>query len=243
MSTLPADPRARFQRRHSLVVRITHWVNVLAVLVLLMSGLQILNAHPALYWGDSSYTGAPPLLAFDRIPGWLTIPSTQWLAMGRRWHFFFAWIFVVNGLVYLVYSLASRHVARDLVPSRPELGSIGRSIAEHLRMHRPQGAAAERYNVLQKLAYLAIVFGVLPFMLLMGLGLSPRLDAAFPAVVQFFGGRQAVRTLHFAAGMLIVAFVAIHLFQVLVTGAWNNLRGMITGRYRIGRGEGDEGRR
>src|SRR5512142_1952574 len=119
----------RLYRRHALAVRVMHWINVVAVAVLLMSGLQIFNAHPALYWGKSSYTGAGPLWAPGPFPGWITLPDVQWLAMGRRWHFFFAWLFVANGIAYLAYAVASRHLTRDLWPARGELAGVGRSIA------------------------------------------------------------------------------------------------------------------
>jgi thiosulfate reductase cytochrome b subunit len=228
------DPSIRDQRRHSLPVRVMHWVNVVAVATLLMSGLQIFNAHRALYWGVSSYTGKPPLFVLpDGFPGWITLPDVQWLAMGRRWHFFFAWVLVVNGIAYIAYSIASGHARRDLVPTRTDWRSIGRSIVEHLRFHRPKGAEAARYNVLQRLAYLAVIFGVLPFLVLMGLGLSPRLDAAWPWLVDAFGGRQSVRTLHFIAATVLVLFVLVHVFEVLVSGPWNQLRAMITGRFRV----------
>ena len=95
--------------RHSGVVRVTHWVNVLCMTVLLMSGLQIFNAHPALYWGEVSDFRAP-LAVIGDVPGWATIPSWQSLALGRRWHFFFAWLWVANGVLYLGWSLASRHL-------------------------------------------------------------------------------------------------------------------------------------
>jgi thiosulfate reductase cytochrome b subunit len=224
----------RHYRRHSLPVRIMHWINVLAVLVLLMSGLQIFNAHPALYWGQSSYTGAGPLFALENgFPSWATLPGSQWLAMGRRWHLFFAWLFVLNGLAYALYSIASRHLSRDLMPDRADWRGIGRSIMDHLLLRHPQGAAALRYNVLQKLTYLIVMFGVLPFMVLMGWALSPRLNALLPGWVEWFGGRQGARTLHFVGAGVLVLFVAIHLFEVMVTGLWNNLRSMITGHYTV----------
>jgi thiosulfate reductase cytochrome b subunit len=121
------------QRRHSLAVRAMHWINALAFVLLLMSGLQIFNAHPALYWGQSSYSGRPPLMQIEGFPAWITIPGEQWLAMGRRWHLFFAWVLVLNGLVYLAYTIASRHLARDLAPTRTDWRGIGRSIADHQR--------------------------------------------------------------------------------------------------------------
>jgi|SRR6185437_9148263 len=223
----------RLYVRHSLAVRVMHWVNVVAVVVLVMSGLQIFNAHPALYWGKSSYTGAGPIWAPGAFPGWITLPDVQWLAMGRRWHFFFAWVLVVNGIAYIAYAIASRHFKRDLWPARQEWRTIPRSVVDHLHLRHPAGAEAARYNVLQKIAYVAIVFGVFPLLVLMGLGMSPSLDTLVPGWVDFFGGRQSVRTLHFAAGAIVVAFAAVHVFEVAITGAWNNLRSMVTGRYRI----------
>ena len=230
---MTAEPSS-LQRRHSLAVRIMHWINVVAVATLLMSGLQIFNAHRALYWGASSYTGKPPLFVLpDGFPGWATLPGVQWLAMGRRWHLFFAWVLVVNGIAYIVYSIASGHARRDFIPTRADWRSIGGSIVQHLRLRRPTGDEALRYNVLQRLAYLAIVFVIFPFLVLMGLGLSPRLDAAWPALVDAFGGRQSVRTLHFIAAAVLVLFVVVHLFEVLVSGPYNQVRSMITGKFRV----------
>ncbi len=259
-------------RRHTPALRIMHWINVLAVVALLGSGLQIFNAHPALYWGKSSYTGAPPVLqigarrddaghlvGITRIgsrewrttgvlgvssasggypeqrafPAWATVPSNQWLAMGRRWHFFFAWVLVVNGLCYAVYALASRRLVRDLLPGRGDWRGIGHTLKQHLLLRRERGEGARRYNLLQKLAYLIVMFALLPFLVLMGLAMSPWLDAAWPGWVDVFGGRQSARTLHFLAAAALLVFVAVHLFQVVVTGPWNNLRAMVTGKFRI----------
>jgi thiosulfate reductase cytochrome b subunit len=110
---------------------------------------------------------------------------------------------------------------------------VGRSILDHLRFRHPSGEAARHYNVLQKIAYLSVIFGLLPFMILMGLALSPRWDSLWPGWVDLFGGRQSARTLHFIAALLIVLFTLVHVFEVLVSGLWNNLRSMITGRYEV----------
>ncbi len=221
-------------QRHALMIRVTHWINAITLIVLLMSGLQIFNAHPNLYWGQSSYTAAGPILAIDGgFPSWATLPSTQWLAMGRRWHFFFAWVLVLNLATYVSYSIASRHLTRDLSVHNGEWHSLGPSFMEHLRLHRPRGEDARRYNILQKLSYLVVIFGLLPLMILTGLAMSPWLDSVLPGWVAIFGGRQSARTLHFATATLLVIFVSIHVFEVIVTGLWNNLRSMITGRYRI----------
>ena len=153
--------------------------------------------------------------------------------MGRRWHFFFAWLFLFNGLAYLLWSLGSGHLRRDLAPSGKELKHIGTSIAEHARLKFPKGEEAKRYNVLQKLAYLCVALILLPLMLLTGLAMSPGMDAAFPILLDIFGGRQSARTIHFISASLIVIFFVVHLVMVLISGFWNNLRSMITGRYVI----------
>jgi thiosulfate reductase cytochrome b subunit len=270
MSTAAAVTKQEVIYRHSVLVRVTHWVNVLCLLILLMSGLQIFNAHPTLYLGeksdpdravismdavqrgDGSYAGVTTIgsMAFDTtgvlglsrdggeldargFPSWITLPSYRDLATGRRWHFFFAWLFVLNGLAYLVYSLLSGHVRRDLAPSGEELRHVPQSLWEHLRLHFPRGEEAKRYNVLQKLAYLAVIFVLLPLTILSGLTMSPAMDAAFPFLLDFFGGRQSARTVHFLCATGIVLFVLVHVVMVLLSGVWNNLRSMLTGRYAI----------
>lgn len=266
--TMP--PIMRTTYRHAVPVRVTHWINVLALSILLMSGFQIFNAHPALYWGERSDRDRAILAMSTRtapngeprgvtrvagwefdttgvlglstdgdgnleargFPAWITIPDGRWLAMGRRWHLFFAWMFVVNGLLYAVYSLTSRHLTRDLIPRNRDWRDIGRSLIDHLLFRHPQGAAAVRYNVLQKLAYVLVVFSLGPLAVLTGLGMSPWIDSVVP-ITDLFGGRQSARTLHFITAFAFVGFVLIHVFMVLITGAWNNLRSMITGRYDI----------
>ena len=168
------------------------------------------------------------------FPSWATIPGRQWLAMARNWHLFFAWVFVLNGIAYVAYSIFSGHLRRDLVPTAAELRTIGSSIKDHLRFKHPAGEAARRYNVLQSLTYLIVIFGLLPLMVVAGLAMSPRLDALFGGGwVDLLGGRQSARTLHFVAAFCLVGFVIVHVFEVIVTGLWNNLRSMITGNYRL----------
>ncbi|MDB5872638.1 MAG: Ni/Fe-hydrogenase B-type cytochrome subunit [Ramlibacter sp.] len=256
--------------RHRLPVRIMHWINVVCLVILLMSGLQIFNAHPALYWSQDSRDGTRVMqitqkqvdgqwrgvtriggAEFDThgvlgtsrnddggyaaraFPAWATIPGPQWLSMARIWHFFFAWLFVANGVAYVAWTVFSGHLRRDLVPTRGEWRGIGRSIRDHLLLRHAHGEEARRYNVLQNIAYLSIVFGVLPLIVFGGWAMSPMMDSFAPGWVDFLGGRQAARTLHFIAAVLLVAFVLVHLFEVIVTGLVNNVRSMITGYWRL----------
>jgi len=233
MAAETLTPPREVIRRHGLIVRITHWVNVLCITVMLMSGFQIFNAHRALYWGQKGADADPHIFALPHgFPGWATIPSWQDLAAGRTWHFAFAWIFVINGLIYLLFGLLSGHFRRDFVPTGHQIRTIGSSVLDHLRLRFPKGEEAKSYNVLQKIAYIGIII-VLPFMLLTGLTLSPGMDTAAPWLLDVFGGRQSARTLHFIFAWSIVGFVIIHLIAVVAAGPINEIGSMITGRYLI----------
>ncbi|MBX3331251.1 MAG: cytochrome b/b6 domain-containing protein [Nitrospira sp.] len=252
--------------RHRLPVRVSHWVNVPFLIILIMSGLQIFNAHPALYWGDRSdrdrplfsirpvqtgnddIKGVMTILGhpFDTtgvfgysnrsgraFPAWATIPSAKWLAMGRQWHLFFAWLFVINGLIFTAYAIASRHITLDLVPTEKDWRDIGKSVKDHLTFRHPAGDKAKRYNVIQKLTYAGVLFIVAPLIVFTGLAMSPTIDTAFPWLLTVFGGRQAARTIHFIACFSFVGFIVIHIVQVIFTGFLNNIRSMITGWFIV----------
>lgn len=228
----PLGPGRTAVYRHPRVVRVTHWVNVVCLLVLLMSGLQILRAHPHLYWGLGS-TFDDPWFSFPEIPAWATLPNWRDLALGRRWHFFFAWLFVFNGLIYLAWIVIGGRLRRVLEPSRTELAGFGHSVVEHARLRFPEGEAARRYNVIQKLTYLAVLFGLLPLMLVTGLAMSPAMNAAWPGLLELLGGRQSARTLHFLCASGLVLFTLVHVALVILSGPFNNLRAMVTGWYVI----------
>jgi thiosulfate reductase cytochrome b subunit len=272
--TIAGKPTKEVIYRHTLAVRITHWINLLCITLLLMSGLQIFNAHPRLYWGQYGADFDKPFVAllaqgsdmehlrgvttiagakFDTtgllglspgadktlvprgFPAWATLPSFQDLAVGRRWHFALAWLFVINGLIYLAFGLANRHFSRDLAPTRAQLrpSHILKDIWDHMRLKHPRGEAAKSYNVLQKFAYLAVIFVLLPLMLLTGLTMSPGFDAVLPGLLDLFGGRQSARTIHFISASLIVLFVIVHVAEVLLAGVVNEIGSMITGRYVV----------
>lgn len=259
--------------RHRLVTRLTHWLNALFLSLLLMSGLQIYNAHPRLYWGQygadadrafietvrvnapdgalrgvtrigplelhttgvlgvSNMNGKPVARGF---PAWATLPSYQDLAAGRRWHFFLAWLFVIDGLIYLASGFITGHFRKDIAPAKGEWRprSLARDVVSHIRLHKATGEAAKRYNPLQKLAYGSVIFVFLPLMLLTGLTMSPGVNAALPFMLDIFGGRQSARTLHFLSAGAIVAFVVIHVAEVFIAGVWNEMRSMITGWYVV----------
>jgi thiosulfate reductase cytochrome b subunit len=259
-------------RRHRLSTRLWHWLNVVALTVMLMSGLMIFNAHPRLYWGEYGANADPAWLAIGAngegqgvlrigaatiettgvlgvwtdgdgtvrrraFPGWATIPSTYNLADARIWHFAFAWVLALGLLGYLLWSLVNGHVRRDLHISRGEWrpGQIWHDVKAHARLRFPTGAAALRYNILQKLAYAGVLFVLLPLAIATGLALSPGMDAAWPWLTAIWGGRQSARSVHFIAAFALVGFVVVHLVMVALAGPFNEVRAMITGWYRLPR--------
>ena len=226
--------------RHTWIVRIAHWINALCFLLLLMSGLQIFNAHPMLYWGHYGADYDKPWLAISGgLPFQFTLPGYRDLGAGRNWHFFFAWVLVINGIVYLTFNLINRHLQRDILPKKEELkpAHLWKQIVHHAQFKRITGPAAKNYNTLQKLAYVAVIFVLFPLIILTGLTMSPGFNAIAPFLVDIFGGRQSARSLHFIAANLLVAFLVIHLVEVVVAGAWNEIRSMITGKFVVPQGK------
>lgn len=257
--------------RTPLVIRLVHWINAGALAILLMSGLQIFNAHPALYWGETSDFDNPLLeighasrpdntpygflaigsweiettgflgLSYkdenrlDRhaFPSWAVLPGYQDLGQGRRWHFFFAWLLVINGAIYVLWNVLSGRLGRALLPTLTQLRGIGRSILDHLRLRHPKGEEARHYNVLQKIAYLVVMFGLLPLMVATGLAMSPTFNAIAPWLLDVLGGRQSARTLHFIAAAALVLFFVIHILEVILAGPINEMRSIITGWFVI----------
>ena len=261
----PAGPLIR---RQTIWTRVTHWLWTLCLFFLLLSGLQIFNAHPTLYLGQESgfgydnavfsidavdsatgprgrvwllghsfdttgilgVSGPADTPQFRGFPPALTIPSYQDLATGRVIHFFFAWLLVATLLVWLAAGLIGGHIARDLLPTTKDIADLPRDVADHarLRFHR-----RARYNVLQKLSYAAVLFVLVPLMILTGLAMSPGMDAAWPLLIEVFGGRQTARTIHFLVMTMLVLFFVVHILMVLAAGSLNELRSMTSGWYRI----------
>ena len=252
--------------RHNRVTRLTHWVNVLALPILLMSGLQIFNAHPHLYWGHRSDPGTALLsisssgapgdargyvelfgqrikttgllgvqhtdtgIVHQAFPGWLTIPSYFWLAGGRHWHFFFGWVFFFNGMLYVIYNLLNGHMRKFFLTPR-DAAKIPAMALYYLRLRKDSPQVGE-YNPMQKMAYTGVFLLLTPVIMLSGMAMSPQLNQAFNWLPAMFGGRQAARTIHFLLTFAFAGFVFGHVFMVLTTGVFNNMRSMISGWYK-----------
>jgi len=269
----PAKANGPLIYRQSIFTRVTHWVWAIALFFLLLSGLQIFNAHPALYIGEESGfgydnavlrmqaentpegprgfttifgqkfdttgvlgmsgSGARPM--FRGFPAWATIPSFQDLATGRVVHLFFAWVLAGALATWAIASLANGHLWRDIMLKRRDFRELPRDIVEHLKFRFNHGRT---YSPLQKFAYFAVFFVLFPLIILTGLTMSPGMDAAWPWLLDIFGGRQTARSIHFLVMVLLVLFFVVHIVMVVLAGPINELRSMITGYYRTSPGAG-----
>jgi thiosulfate reductase cytochrome b subunit len=137
--------------------------------------------------------------------------------------------------LYMVWSLLGGHVRRDLHVRRAEWSPrhIWDDIKDHARLRFPRGEAAARYNILQKLSYIGVIFGLLPLMIFTGLTMSPGMDAAWPWLLDLFGGRQSARSIHFIAAWLLVLFFLVHILMVILAGPINEVRSMIGGWFTL----------
>ena len=169
------------------------------------------------------------------FPGWITIPSQYSLADARLWHLAFAWVLALNLLIYMIVSLLNRHFKRDLAISRNEARPrhVWADVKDHARLKFPTGAAALKYNILQKLAYSSVLFVMLPLMILTGLTMSPAMDAGWGWLLDLFGGRQSARSIHFITMIALIGFFFVHIAMVVLAGPFNELRSMLSGYYKL----------
>jgi thiosulfate reductase cytochrome b subunit len=224
--------------RHRATVRVTHWINALCFLALLVTGAEILISHPRFYWGEEGNVGTPALFVIPIPASRASVPTGYGYVLpdqngwSRSLHFQAAWFTLLAGLAYVLYGLLTQHFTRNLIPVRPGPAprSLWREISSHLRFRRPDPSEAWSYNILQRLAYLSVIFGLFPLVIWTGLAMSPAFVSAFPFVVTVLGGQQTARTLHFFASVLLVLFFLVHITMVFVAGFVERMRAMITGR-------------
>ena len=192
---------------HPLMVRIAHWINVLAVLIMLFSGWQIYNASP--------------LFGFEFPP---SVTLGGWLAGALQWHFAGMWLFALNGLVYLAYGITSGHFRRKLLPISPRavLHDIGQALRGHLA-HDDLSV----YNAAQRAAYLALILALVVMVLT---GLVIWKPVQFYWLGQWIGDYEGARYLHFFAMSAIAFIVLVHVIMVLLVP--RTFPTMFTGRIR-----------
>src|SRR5262245_47779869 len=226
----PSISESRQRTDHSYNVRICHWINLITCVYLLWSGVHIFLDFPELYWGHTGYRGYP---AAFRLEDWGLswdeagrLGDRRW---GRNYHFTVAWVFLINGLVYVSWNLYSRHFRNRMLPARTELTTahLWTELRGHFRWRRDVSHGS--YDTLQKTSYLILIFVFVPLMILTGIAQSPGFTAAMPLLLDLFGGRQSARTLHTIGTVVLVLFVFVHVLEVAIAGFFSKVRSMITG--------------
>ena len=224
--------------RHSFLVRITHWIIAIAFLALLLSGLELVMSHPRFYWGEVGNDNTATLFKIPVPASRKLVPSGYGYVLpdqngwSRYLHFQAAWVLVLTGLLYAGVSVFNGHFRQNLFPTVQDISPkrLWRSIVQHLRFARPGAEEAWSYNVLQRLAYVVVIFVLFPMIVWTGLAMSPTFVSAFPTAVNILGGQQSARTLHFFLTGALVLFLLVHVFMVIFAGFRERMRAMITGR-------------
>lgn len=208
--------------RHSSLIRITHWITVLCFFALLVSGVELVISHPRFYWGEDGNSMTPALFQIP-IPASRPYVKTGYNYVlpdqngwSRSLHFQTAWFLVFTGILYAAHILRSGHLKQNLLPA-----------ANSSRQQSPE--TANTYNPIQRLTYVAVIFGLFPLMIWTGLAMSPSLTAAYPFLVDALGGQQSARTIHFFASLALVGFLAVHILMITLAGFKPRVRAMITG--------------
>jgi thiosulfate reductase cytochrome b subunit len=237
-SRVSAAPVTKPAPRHSALVRVTHWLTTLSFVALLVTGIEIVISHPRFYWGETGHVLTTPLFQ-------LPIPSSRKLVptgygyvlhdqngWSRALHFEAAWIAVLTGVLYVGFSLFTRHFQKDLVPSKADLSwrALWISFAKPFRFDRSSASEASSYNSLQRITYLFVIFVLFPLVIWSGLAMSLGFASAFPWSVTLLGGHQSARTIHFFVSLALVLFLFVHVLMVCLSGFWSRTRAMITGR-------------
>ena len=231
-------PQNPHTSRHGAVVRVTHWLTVIAFFALLITGGEIVISHPRFYWGEVGNSGTRTLFTLHIPASRSTVPTGYNYVMpdqngwSRYLHFQAAWLVVLTGLIYGIAGFWTGHFRRDLVPGRGQrTWSAFRGVMEKtFRRGPPDAAEARSYNVVQRSTYLIVIFVLFPLVIWTGLAMSPAFTGAFPWTVIALGGRQSARTLHFFISGVLLLFVVVHVAMVYLAGFKSRMRAMITGR-------------
>jgi thiosulfate reductase cytochrome b subunit len=227
-------------KRHSSVVRVTHWLTFVAFIALLVTGFEIVVSHPRFYWGEVGNVNTHPLFVIPIPASRDTVPTGYKYVMpdqngwSRYLHFEAAWVAVLTALVYGIFGVGSGHFKKDLIPERRDWNSHAylARIRKYLRREKPDRAEETSYNVLQRTAYVVVIFALFPLMIWTGLAMSPTFTAEFPWTAALLGGRQSARTIHFFVSWLLLAFLVVHLAMVAMSGFWRRMRAMTMGTLR-----------
>lgn len=235
---------------HKKWVKTSHWIVTLSFLSLAITGILIVMVHPRFYWGEVGNDLTPALFELPigrnyKHGGWeKSVPiynDTAALVSARRtydifnqngWgrslHFLSAWLLVITGIVYILFGIITGHFRRHILPKLKELSPqmIWRDVVNHIHMRIPRATHGPQYGLLQKCTYAGVIFIALPLVVITGLTMSPAITAAYPFLLELFGGFQSARTLHFIASIALELFVILHVLMIIKSGFKKQMNAM-----------------
>lgn len=235
-------------------LRLTHFVNLSLMVLLVRSGLSILMDHPRLYWNDHSTPGSdwirftPLDVPTDRVwtakddsrylSPWIGLPGFRHtIGIARHWHFLCAFFWLANGLAFVALLLFTSQWRRLLPTDLTIFAEAWKVMVHYATFHLPvEPDGFYKYNPLQQLAYAGVVFCIAPISLLTGLAMSPAMDNRFLWYPKLFGGRQRARSIHFLALCGYAAFLVPHVTMVAITGLRQNMNHIVFGTDDTGIG-------
>jgi thiosulfate reductase cytochrome b subunit len=228
-------------------LRLSHYLNLLFMVFLVRSGIEILMSHPRLYWNDGCTPGSewlkftkkkvptgPDVLYTARedevdVSPWLAMPGHKNLGIGRHWHGVTNSLWLLTGLVYGVLLFGTGEWRRLIPTSWDVFPRAWHSLTTYLSLQVPPLSEFQPYDALQQLTYAVVVFVLAPVMLVTGAAMSPAIAASFPWYIKLLGGRQVARSIHFLGMLAFTVFVVFHVFFVLVVHPRENLTNITLG--------------
>jgi sulfoxide reductase catalytic subunit YedY len=227
-------------------LRIEHFANIIFMVFLIRSGLEILATHPKLYWNDDSKPGSewgrftrkvmPKDKLYDTLDeeesysSIVSMPGHKMLGMGRHWHFITVLGWILTGIIYVALLFITGQYHRYVPYSWEVFPRAFHDIVTYLSFDLPPTLPGQPFNAIQQLSYGAVIFVLAPFQILTGAAQSPAIEARFPWFVRLWGGRQWARSLHFFGLLAFIGFIIIHLLMVTVHGFGGETAKIIFGR-------------
>jgi thiosulfate reductase cytochrome b subunit len=239
---------------HKRWVKGSHWIITLSFFALAFTGVEMIMVHPRFYWGEVGNDLTPALfelpvsrnyqhggweksVPFSEVAGARVSASRTYdifneNGWGRSLHFLAAWFLVTTGLVYFIAGIFTGHFRRHLWPLAEDfsLRLFWRDVINHVRMQIPSAGNGPHYGLLQKCSYVAVIFFLMPLIVMTGMTMSPAITAAYPFLLKIFFGAQSARTIHFFASAALILFLIVHVVMVIKSGFKQQMRSMTLGK-------------
>ena len=226
-----------------LLLRLTHFFNFLFLSLLVRSGIEIIGAHPRFYWNNHCTPGSEWLSFLKKklpenqlwtseeevrpLSSWLALPGRNNLGLGRHWHFWSVWGWLLTGLVYLALLFLTLQWQRLIPTSWQIFPEAWNALKTYLSFELPKGG--HLYNPLQQLTYFLLIFLLTPIQIISGIFMAPAICGRFPKAARVLGGKQGARSIHLIGLIAYLGFFVIHLLMVILHGFGEGMAKIVLG--------------